>query len=236
MACSAHAVARRHVSRPLPLHCRCPLSDPRSPSPFSKSNPEQKPKQEKAVKLPKPWDRPTNWPEIGDPDDNSLYNAVGRALSSWEVYEGYLSLLFGVFIDPSSDGRRAKRAFCSIRTHEGRLDMLTAAAKAYFVDFSSPELLNDFETLRGPDLNWSGRRNDIAHGCVQPFWDPVDFTVCRGGYFLVPSYANYKDRNISGTPEYALVSSNINTYALGFESLYPPICNMITSIQSKSFT
>lgn len=211
------------------------MSDPKSLLQYSKSNPELKPKKEKAKKPANLWDRPKKWPTIGDRDDKTIYGAVGRALSSWEVYEAHLSLLFGAFIEPISGGLRARQAFCSIRTHEGRLEMLRAAGEAYFNDWPQKEWEKDLENIVKYDREWSGRRNDIAHGCIQPFWRLDGSIIDGGGYVLIPSAANSKDRSINGIPTYALLSSDINGYKSKFAELCIPVANIFILIQSKNY-
>jgi hypothetical protein len=79
------------------------------------------------TRIPKPWEQ-TEWPQQGDPSLEVTYTAVGRALSAWEVFEGHLSLLFAILVAPSGDSLPARRAYNAVRTFEGRLAMLRAAA------------------------------------------------------------------------------------------------------------
>lgn len=88
------------------------------------------PKKPQASPELKPWDR-RPWPLFGDADMNELYAAVGRALSQWERYEGHLALLFSAFVT-GMETDIARRAYCAVRTFEGRTDMLRAAAEAFF--------------------------------------------------------------------------------------------------------
>ena len=82
--------------------------------------------------IPKPFDR-RPWPTIGDRELDITYAAVGRALSSWERFEGILSLLFSAFV-VNMEREGARRAYSAVRTFEGRAEMLKAASEAYFMN------------------------------------------------------------------------------------------------------
>src|SRR5579862_3152347 len=68
----------------------------------------------------------------GDPDLNTVWRAVGEALSSWEWVEGYLSLIFCEMVSDKWSFP-AHRAYGGIVAFNGRADMLRNAAEAYFV-------------------------------------------------------------------------------------------------------
>ena len=223
----------------LPHRCRCPLSDPSSPKPpFSKENPEPKPKREKKASSPNPWDRPLSWsPSRGEENEDTLYVAVGRALTAWEVYEGYLSLLFSQFIAPTRDSIAARRAFSAVRTHEGRLEMLKAAFEAYITFLPDKNIEEAVSQVIGRSKNWSARRNDIAHGCVQPvISNEKDAFVGEFKYLLIPSYANTKDRTIHEAPKYAFTASDVLGYANGFRMLQEPVLTVFSLIQNRGHT
>ena len=170
----------------------------------------------------KPSDR-RRWPTRGDRSIDKLYSGVGRALSQWETYEGVLSLLFSYFI-LSEAPFIARRAYNAVRTFEGRADMLRAASHAYFTIYPNENLQADFKKILSSALQFSPRRNDIAHGVIGHFrpqtitkrWRP------RASYGLFPSYANFKDRDVTDTPAYCYTSKELLFFFEQFFRLTQP--------------
>lgn len=132
----------------------------------------------------KDWDQ-REFPSEGSRNDDAIYAAVGRALSSWEVIEFWLSRLFGLFV---SAGREepAIRGYGAVHGFEARLTMVKAAGEAYFhvaaqtkfgchLDFAP--LKAEFKALRSLAKNYSPRRNEIAHGVVK--YTPPEFVQNR---------------------------------------------------------
>ena len=94
----------------------------------------------------KPWDR-RPWPLRGDADDRTVYQHVGQFLSFWERYEATLAYLFASFFGPLPLSDPARRSYFSVRTFEGRAEMLRAASSTYFDARKSPELQKRFDEL-----------------------------------------------------------------------------------------
>lgn len=166
-----------------------------------------------------PFDR-RPWPKAGDPEIDITYAAVGRFLSSWERYEGILSLLFSAFV-VNMEREGARRAYSAVRTFEGRITMLSAASEAYFHEIPNEAWLNSFKAIYKDAKGFSPRRNDVAHGVVQYFniAPETEFRIPGGGFALFPSYANFKDRNLGNEPDYCYTSVELNYFKEQFEKL-----------------
>jgi hypothetical protein len=172
------------------------------------SNKEPKPK------TLQPWDR-RPWPLKGDPDMDVLYASVGRTLSQWERYEGVLSLLFSAFVS-GSESQAAKRAYVSVRTSEGRAEMLRAASEAYFSDHPDSGQLDPFKSVLRHITCFSQRRNDIAHGVLEYYLrqGPEGGAIIpdERSYAIYPSYASFRERNLSNFPTYCMTSVELNYF------------------------
>ena len=193
------------------------MSTPIPPKPsFSKANPEQKPKALKAIKEPNAWDRPP-WPKVGDEQEITVFTAVGRALTARQGLENNLATLFSRLTSPTVYSEVSHRAFSAIRTHEARIAMLLAAGEVFFYEFSDKGITDEFKTITGQSLNWSQRRNEIAHGMIAPHYNRE--TAAQKGLCLMPSFANSKDWKFRGNASFCYVGSQIDNMALGLGQL-----------------
>ena len=131
-----------------------------------------------------PWERlPAH--ETGDVDDKSTYEAVGRALSQWEILETFLAHLFSVFVENRGNvDTAACEDFRSTPVTGNRFAKLEAAAKRYFVAGNGKHR-KAFEELFRLCTNLANRRNEIAHGCVM---HATVFDHSSKGYFLTPAF------------------------------------------------
>jgi hypothetical protein len=170
----------------------------------------------------KPWD-PRPWPTRGDDSIEILYAAAGRALSQWERYEGTLSLLFSAFVATALT-QAARRAYHAVRPFDGRVNVLRAAAEAYFAEKPDPDLLMRFEEILHSATNFAPRRNDIAHGVVDHFMSyppgstlPGDATYC-----LYPSCGSASQRDRSSLPSYCFSSVELDYFFSEFYRLQEP--------------
>jgi hypothetical protein len=114
-----------------------------------------------------PWAIPPT-PKLGDENIETTYASVGRALSSWEHFEAHLALLFARFITREQDSLAARRAYGTVASFTGRSALIRDAAAAYFAEFPDRELSDAFSEQLKIAARASARRNDIAHGIVQP--------------------------------------------------------------------
>ncbi|MGH6981124.1 MAG: hypothetical protein ACREFC_07935, partial [Stellaceae bacterium] len=150
-----------------------------------------------------PWDvlEPTD----AERGPDKLYTSVGRALSDWEWMEQQFAHFFGFFCG-GEDTLPARRAYGAVVTFRGRVDMMRAAANAYFHQRPKHEMKERFEELLNRASNFSPRRNEIAHGIVTV----VYYESPEGREFSELSMTEVLNagRWLLGPPEYA---TNKNT-------------------------
>ncbi|RYD86798.1 MAG: hypothetical protein EOP50_21820 [Sphingobacteriales bacterium] len=173
-----------------------------------------------------PWDIPP-LPQKGDDAHSMTFEAVGRATSEWEHLEAYLGLAFAVFVGATNTVDAAMRAYGSIVAFKGRSGMLQAAAEVFFNDFPSDSLQDRFNKLDKAAGRFSGRRNEIAHGIVQPYY--AINGEAHVGAALVPSYFATNKRlleSVDGdeyssrlTLKYAYTSVEITNFSEQFAKL-----------------
>lgn len=144
-----------------------------------------------------------------------MFVSVGRSLSSWELIEEELANIFAILVGnkaeyPSSEP--AVRAYGTVISSQARLNMLSAAATAYFAPDPEAALSFEAETLINQVRGWSGRRNEIAHGRVARLQS-------RPGYCLIPSLYNTKKHPFGEKPTYVYSSVEINEFNRRFIDL-----------------
>ncbi|MGH6847938.1 MAG: hypothetical protein ACREC0_11020 [Methylocella sp.] len=186
----------------------------------------------------KPSDR-RSWPAAGDRSTNKLYAAVGRGLSQWEHHEGALSILFAAFIT-NSESLAARRSYVAVRTFEGRAEMLRAASLAYFAQHPHEAYQVEFKSILGSALQFSQRRNDIAHGVIDYFmenpagWGETLANLSdrqflrkmarfpKDAFALYPSWASFRERDLNQIPTYCMSSKELDYFADAFANLCDP--------------
>jgi hypothetical protein len=101
----------------------------------------------------------------GDVQSATVHEAVGYALSNWELMEEKLAELYLALAGAPNDPVR--RAFGSIESNSGRRKAIEAAAEAYFGRYwEDDEVRRAFRVLIKA-VEWAAkRRDDIAHGIV----------------------------------------------------------------------
>jgi len=134
------------------------------------------------------WSDPPMSPE-GDEDAESIFTEVGRALSTWEMVEDALAILFSRFCS----GARgegvvgvAGRTFGAVPAGNTRKNMLEEAAEIYTAYENQNFDLPGFKSLLKHYGQASGARARIAHGMVRQIFTDGE----SRGYFLAP--AGYK--------------------------------------------
>lgn len=135
------------------------------------------------------WARPANKNQ-GDADVDTVYRAVGYALSRWENVEETLEQVFvNVCETERSSSNPIKRAFGAVESGSVRRNMILAAAAAFLGHLWEDKdiRLSFFRVIEAVSFA-SKRRDDIAHGTVQNFRDKEPF----GGHgaFLLPAMYN----------------------------------------------
>jgi hypothetical protein len=104
-------------------------------------------------------------------DEDAIYAAVGRALTTWGGVEDALGQVYCVTVNPRHF-EPAERAYWAIASFEGRLKMTRLAIEQRTRPYPLLPLLLPIWTLLDADLTaQNGIRNQIAHGSV------VDVTV-----------------------------------------------------------
>jgi hypothetical protein len=141
-----------------------------------------------------PWN-PLAVEPRGDFEPDTLYAAVGRALSAWEMMEGILANVFALLCRAEFEG--AVRAYGAVAAFSGRKSMLEEAF-ACFPD-RGKDGVKELPALLAKIQQFSGRRNEIAHGVVWYF----SANQKSLGNYLVPATYNSRKR-ISGEAYMAL--------------------------------
>ena len=189
---------------------------------------------------PRPWDR-RPWPESGDGHQDITYAAVGRALSEWERYESVLGFLFGNLVLPGAPVLlAATRSYSAVRTFEGRAEMLRAASEAFFFYYGTEmadTLQDKFKDVLRNAVQFSQRRNDIAHGVVDHYRPPpptVPPMSSPDEYALFPAYATFKERDPQNVPTYCYASAELDYYRTQFYSLRRPAFSLCQEIATAA--
>ncbi|MGE4064317.1 MAG: hypothetical protein AB7E79_13200 [Rhodospirillaceae bacterium] len=172
-----------------------------------------------------PWDR-APLAMAGEPDANTLYVAVGEALSEWENSELYLLRIYGLFLGVVPVSARASTAYVEAKMFSKRIKVIEDEAERFFHRIHDQGLEGLFSGLSKDMQRFARRRNDIAHGVVSLIWDKddlgprnIDDALGRGEYMLVPAVYRHKDYEPDGSPKYRYTSSEINTYKSRFREL-----------------
>lgn len=220
------------------------MTGPISKPPYSKNNPENKPKLAKKAKSSSGIAIPT-WPTLGDKTEEALFLAVGRAISEWEKADSVLGVLFSGLV--STHGPHSKEAvysYTAIRTFEGRLALVRAASEAYFYSRIDTKLKAEIEKVLGDTQALCGYRNNIAHGVAGAFFKREDFErefidliKEAGGYepwiagrtfCWMPGWLAEK-RSFVGMPSYCYTAEIINK----FSSLFSNITISLSEVARK---
>ena len=101
----------------------------------------------------------------------------------------------------------------------------------HFENYPSSKLLSKLaEVLRRAEL-LAPKRNDIAHGVVQPHW--------RAGYVMVPAYYAAHKHTFQSTgdhknPDYIFTSSEIEEYGEQFRELVQPTMDLVVGVMRQT--
>ena len=171
-----------------------------------------------------PWDiRPQAL--RGDREPKELFVAVGEALTEWENVESSLAQLFAVFVSArgkSTFWKPAVQAYGSIASFKSRCEMVRVAADAFFDTRKSLEVAKPrLKTLMTEAGQYSGRRNEIAHGKVSElFWNSPGRAAKSGGFYLLPSLFNPRKVKKSTGLSYLYTSTDLTHYRQEFTKLH----------------
>lgn len=224
-------------------------NEPPTRPPFSKDNPERKPRKEKKVSAPDDL-APPPWPEIGTTSQEEIYAAVGRALDRWERTDSSFSTLFSVMVAPRELlSREASYVYSAVRAFEGRLSLVQAAGEAYFPKTPKLDFEGDFWSVCGRAKQLCGFRNNIAHGVVDIFhphryWEmgPFAYIAEVGGFdeyaksrtsVWMPSFISDK-RPYQGRPLYCYTPKEIDRFAALFETMTEQVNKLMFKVNARS--
>ena len=126
------------------------------------------------------WDRQPGQQQ-GDPESAPIYQAVGNALTVWELAEGKFASLFGRLL--AANMYSAERVYGTFGNIGAKKDALAAAAEITFHQKKVGKAFVDyFDLLLKHFVNATPRRNDIAHAIVTS----IQIEGTPRGHFLVP--------------------------------------------------
>jgi hypothetical protein len=178
------------------------------------------------------WKRPEPR-QKGDPDGSMICQAVGNALSAWEMAEGELARLFCLVTraTTATSYRAVYRAFGAIHTNTGRRDVIAAAAEVHFSPYwENNKVRKSLTQVLEAVRHGSKLRDDIAHGMVASYVvQHEDF-----GAFLAPPEYNQSRTHaeVQGDDplgflraRYRYTSADILGIAAKFQKLHVAIAN-----------
>lgn len=174
----------------------------------------------------------------GDAEANTIFTAVGRALTSWETLEETLAGIFAYFVAAETVvdyNSPAIRAYGSIAAFSGRKDMLDAAAKAFFHKNQNDADYAEYTRLIKLACLFSPRRNEIAHGrVVRDFELTVSGASANHGHFLFPSSYMARKNPIAEAPVYKYTSRQIANFTDQFEELADKVAHFCWNLRQNA--
>jgi hypothetical protein len=186
-----------------------------------------------------PWDVAPA-PNEGDKSEDVTFAAVGRALSNWEYFEGYFSMVFSYLVGAGAESLAAIRAYGTVMASSTRQQMVQSAAEVYFRRNPSTDLENKLRELLKLAEKFTGRRNEIAHGIVQPyFFDKGEKGLEQRGFVLYPAYYATRRRKFAGDPiehgdvitlTYVYSSIEIDAFGAEFRELAERAIGILTGL------
>jgi len=180
------------------------------------------------AKPPPDWAPPPCFPNrFGDRRSDSLYAAVGRALTMWDYVETSLMVAARACVPFSEEWDRIEDDFATAHRVADRSKMARRLIEAC-VSRHPPNVASNIrslsEQLLGEYRGWADRRNEIAHGCLTPSRSPdyshPDAKIVTN-YTWTPSHSNIRRWSaITHEPNYNYVAKDIRTFARGFYNLH----------------
>lgn len=163
------------------------------------------------------WDVPPI-PRSGDDNREVVYEAVGRALSHWERFELELACLYAALIGLRPHEATRHPDYARARVFSERATVVDRAGEQFFIKRSNQEIENKFDNLICESRLAAGRRNDIAHGVVNPIWSS-GFAGSSETFMLVPSSYRHKDFDLNAAARYAFTAKEINDFSTRFQEI-----------------
>ncbi|MEI9405542.1 hypothetical protein [Mesorhizobium argentiipisi] len=163
---------------------------------------------------------------LGDPNQATIWIAVGRASSEWEHGEVILCRLFQFFCETPSFA--ASQVYGTPSNFLGRLDLVQIASEEFFLKRKETqknlEMKAEVEKLLSAFAQANKERNKIVHAMVHGM-TLEKHGIKHSGYYLGPSYYSTRKRKfdlIEGWPmgaDYFYRSAEINLCADRFSEL-----------------
>lgn len=148
------------------------------------------------------WARPSfSEVAVGDESVDTIYHAVGYALSQWETLENNIFNLYIIFCEVNNvtSIQAIRRSFGTFDSSSGRRKAIIEAAKVYFnEDVYQKGAAQPYREFFARHISASDLRNDIAHGVAYGF--TVDSE--EKGNFLFPTQYNTGRNNNSWSTVY----------------------------------
>jgi hypothetical protein len=176
---------------------------------------------------PKDWDRlPAT---TSDTDENTLYLAVGRALTEWEKVEEQLWVLYRAFLDLTTQPSIMEKGYRSSLQFDQRKTKLEDAAELYFTHHPDSQLRALFEEALTYAERFVSRRNDIAHGMVMSLKENDG----RVTFLLYPPFHSPPAKVTRSNAAYTFNSTIIDRYIIGFEATYRKVYEVVFQVSQK---
>jgi len=167
-------------------------------------------------------------PKEGDPSPIVIHSAVGKALTDWERLDRNLADIFSLLVAGYVPNLAASRAYGSVLSVRGRIEMIQAAGAAVFADKPNKVLRLRLKELLEEAEGFAARRNDIAHGITSQYLSTDNKPI---GYVLGPGVTATRkvkltsaERCESGeqptlTVSYAYTAADIDRFGTEFARL-----------------
>ena len=155
--------------------------------------------------MPNPWDIPP-FPIRGDDDQDTTFAGVGRLLTQWEMIEVELAQIYGWLVN-RPDEIEALHQYGVPGTFTERIKGLRMVADVYFQWNPHQDSEAEFCSLTTKVLNFSARRNDVAHSVVRPFqWMVSPNLEGPLQFCAVPPHYNGKKFDLQNMPSFIYTS------------------------------
>jgi hypothetical protein len=186
-----------------------------------------------------PWDAPP-FPKHGNKTQKSLFEAIGRALTTWEELESFLSHLYAALCEKSASDEVANFEYGQVTSVPRRMDELNRVGSVYFIKHPNQSLEGDLNSLIIYINGWSGRRNDIAHGVVRLIelvQDPYGKTFLSASteWCLVPPHFKEEKYIRFDTLAHILTSREINAISKEFWPLIRRVFTLCERVELPRF-
>jgi hypothetical protein len=168
--------------------------------------------------------------KVGDPSQEVIYTAVGKALTRWEGLVADLTSVFAVLTaaDEPWNYNPAVRAFGSVQGAAAKSEMVQQGVEALFHNFERQlnvdcaSMRDELKGLLREYCGWGARRNDIAHGYVTESRAP-DYTNDEqpivSTFLLCPSHSASRKWPMDWEPAYKYRAVEIDKLGASFDEL-----------------